>query len=170
MTLKAREVLRDCELLLADLNNEPQSELWRLRWVGLVVLLRAIGHVLNKVDREVNPEGRIVIDNAWEELRGSKPEPKIFWKFIEDERNNILKAYNFGPRTNITVRPGTILVNQVTRKISSLPSSPTTFEHIMSSGAFKGKDSLQLCSEAITFWEEYLSCIDRRIAEQQSKT
>ena len=107
MTLKAREVLRDCELLLADLNNEPQSELWRLRWAGLVALLRAVGHVLDKVDGKANPEGRSVIDNAWKELNGSKPEPKIFWKFIEDERDNILKTYIFGLRINTTIHVGT---------------------------------------------------------------
>jgi len=131
MTLKAHEVLCDCKRLLDDLNKEPQSDLWRLRWAGLVALLRAVGHVLKEVDAEVSPEAEGVINSAWEELKSRKPEPEILWEFIEGERNNILKTYAFGPRINITVRPGPFWVNLVTGESGNLPSGPTTFEHFM---------------------------------------
>lgn len=145
MTLKAREVLSDCKSLLEDLYKEQRSDLWRPRWAGLVALLRSVGHVLDKVDGENSPEARDVVDSAWQELNRRTPEPKIFWDFIEEERNNILKLYAFGPRGNITIHPG----------------GPTTFEFFMRSGEFKGKDPLQLCGEAIEFWEEYLADIDQ---------
>ncbi len=105
MTILAREVLSDCERLLGELTPEMPATLWRPRWAGLVALLRAVGHVLDKVDGARSPEARQVIDEAWMEPRGCKPEPKIFWEFIDAERNNVLKAYTLSVSVNITVRP-----------------------------------------------------------------
>jgi hypothetical protein len=167
MTIKAREVLRDCGSLLAELTEEPPDELWRLRWAGLVALLRAVGHVLDKIDGPSTPETRQVITSAWEKLRTGKPEPRIFWDFIEAERNNVLKAYAFGPRINITVRPGPAWINLATGESGGSPGGPTTFDYFMRSGAFEGQDPRQLCRDAIDFWRDYLDTIDRDIAERQ---
>ena len=168
MTIKAREVLRDCGSLLAELTKDPPAELWRLRWAGLVTLLRAVGHVLHKIDGPSSPEARQVIGSAWEELKTSKPEPKILWEFIVSERNNVLKAYAFGPRIkNITVRPGPAWVNLATGESGGSPGGPTTFDRFMRSGAFEGHDPRQLCREAIAFWSDYLDTIDHKAAERQ---
>ena len=168
MTINAREVLVDCESLLADLTREPPNALWRPKWAGLVALLRAVGHVLDKIDGAGSPEARQVIDRAWEELRGRRPEPKIFWEFIEAERNNVLKAYAFGPRMNTTIRPGAAWLNLATGESGGSPSGPTTFDYFMRSGAFEGQDPRQLCREAFVFWAEYLETIDSEIAERRS--
>jgi hypothetical protein len=164
MTIKAREVLRDCGSLLAELTTEPPDELWRLRWAGLVALLRAVAHVLDKIDGPSSPETRQVIDSAWEKLKKSKPEPKIFWDFIEAERNNVLKAYVFGPRISITVRPGPAWLNLATGASGGSPGGPTTFDYFMRSGAFDGHGPRQPCLEAIEFWSSYLDAIEREIA------
>ncbi|MGH7221396.1 MAG: hypothetical protein ACREI1_13840 [Nitrospiraceae bacterium] len=168
MTINAREVLGDCESLLADLTREPPNALWRPKWAGLVALLRAVGHVLDKIDGEGSPEARQVIDRAWEELRGRRPEPKIFWEFIEAERNNVLKAYAFGPRMNTTIRPGAAWLNLATGESGGSPNGPTTFDYFMRSGVFEGQDPRQLCREAIVFWAEYLETIDSEIAQRRS--
>ena len=47
---RAREVLADCELALADFEAAGPTPYWRTRWTGLVSLLRCVGHVLHKVD------------------------------------------------------------------------------------------------------------------------
>ncbi len=157
MTTQAREVLRDCERLLAAIGSDMPGELWRPRWAGLVALLRAVGHVLKEVDAARSPSTKQVVDAAWDELRQSKPEPKIFWQFIVAERNNVLKTYAFGVGVNTTVRPGTA---------GGSPGGPTTFEGFVRSGPFEGQDPLQLCREAIQFWNDYLNGIDRRIVER----
>jgi len=92
MTTAARLVLGDCERILADIKEDMPSELWRPRWAGLVALLRAVGHVLDKVDGARSPEAKRAIQAAWKDLSDSKPEPRIFWEFVEAERNNVLKT------------------------------------------------------------------------------
>ena len=47
-TKHARAVLSDCEESLLDLHVAKQDSL-RRRWVATVSLLRAVGHVLDKV-------------------------------------------------------------------------------------------------------------------------
>ena len=165
MTTTARFVLSDCERVLGSMKEDMPSELWRPRWAGLIALLRAVGHVLDKVDGAHSPEAKQVIKDAWNELKKSKPQPRIFWQFVEEERNSILKAYEFGPAMNITIRPGTAHVNLATGTSSS-PSGPTTFEAFMRSGSFEGQEPLTLCRDAIEFWRVYLDKIDRLIANR----
>jgi hypothetical protein len=168
MTVHAREVLRDCQRLLDIITADMPTELWRPRWAGLVALLRAVGHVLDKVDGNKSDGSRKVIDSAWQELCQSKPEPSIFWEFIEAERNNVLKAYVIGTGVNITVRPGTARLNLGNGETGSGPSGPTTFEAFMRSGPFQGRDPIELCREAIAFWHRYLDAIDLQVVAGQT--
>ena len=170
MTTTARLVLSDCEGVLASIKEDMRSELWRPRWAGLVALLRAVGHVLDKVDGAHSPEAGQVIADAWSDLKKSKPEPRIFWQFIEEERNNVLKTYEFGPAMNITIRPGTAHLNLATGDTYSSPSGPTTFDAFMRSGGFEGQDPLALCRDAIEFWRDHLDKIDRQIANRAART
>jgi hypothetical protein len=71
---------------------------WRRSWVAGVALLRTIGHVLDKVDAKVSPKHRKVIDAFWLELKSDRQSSKIFWEFIECERNNLLKTYSTAAR------------------------------------------------------------------------
>lgn len=164
MTLRARVVLADCESLIADLKAEPSAS-WRLRWAGFVSLLRAVGHVLDNVDGEESPEARKAIDEAWASLKKSKPEPRIFHEFIEEERNNVLKAYQFGAAVNISVHVGTVHLNLKTGEQTSTPGKPTTFNAFMRSGPYAGQDPLDLAREAIGFWRDFLDSVDSRIAQ-----
>jgi hypothetical protein len=170
MTVHAREVLGDCQRLLDVITADMPTELWKPRWAGLVALLRAVGHVLKEVDGKTSDATRKVIESAWEKLNQSKPEPAIFWKFIEDERNNILKTYEIGTRVNITLRPGAgaLWLNLATGETGSGLGGPTTFEAFMRSGPFQGQDPVELCREAIAFWHGYLDAIDRQVATRQT--
>src|SRR5207245_1310981 len=61
----------------------------------VVALLRSVGHVLDSVDGETAPELRRAIDEEYTKLKDSKPAPSIFWEFIHEERNMVLKEYRF---------------------------------------------------------------------------
>jgi hypothetical protein len=50
VTYHARVVLGDCEDALAELDSGAAGVEWRRRSVTTVALLRAVGHVLVKVD------------------------------------------------------------------------------------------------------------------------
>ena len=87
MTRVARIVLQDAEFAIARYDDTLQSEEFRASWFTVVGLLRAVGHVLAKVDAEKSEALRRAVEQKWQELCALRPEPLIFWDFIESERN-----------------------------------------------------------------------------------
>jgi len=88
MTRAARSVLEDCVAAKDALRYGIQGSEWRRAWVTAIVLLRGVGHVLDKIDGESDAQLRIAIDRKWDEAK-----PPIFTEFIDRERNNIVKEY-----------------------------------------------------------------------------
>jgi hypothetical protein len=48
--MRARDVLSDCKQALEDFDAAGATPYWRTRWTAVVALLRAVGHVLHKID------------------------------------------------------------------------------------------------------------------------
>ena len=157
MTEQARVVLRDCEFALRDLRSGANPPQWRTRWVATVACLRAVGHVLQKVDGPTSPDISMAINRAWADLNAKKPEPRIFWDFIEQERNNVVKAYQRAAKQNVTIDAGTVVASgagvQVVRP-------KIMFHHVMDGGYFHGHDPRDLVAKAIEWWRAYLDKID----------
>lgn len=166
MTEHAREVLRDCERALADFRSAANTNYWRTRWVALVTLLRAVGHVLDKVDRKSETALSAAITAAWSDLQTRDASYAIFHDFIDSERNNVLKSYEFGMHLTITMRLGTITLNRDTGEETTTPSGETTYEYFFRNG-FPGDDPIALCEKAIAFWHWYLDRIDASVSEGQ---
>jgi hypothetical protein len=98
-TLKAWEPFYECIGILFDFQNSEIDEEhpeWRTSWVAGLALLRTIGHVLGKVDSLTSSKHAEAIKTAWERWKKDREENWILWDFIERERNNILKTYEFG--------------------------------------------------------------------------
>ncbi|MGB2895965.1 MAG: hypothetical protein WBB65_07375 [Anaerolineales bacterium] len=165
MTQYARLVLKDCEAAMQDLQSGAIGHTYRSRWVGAVALLRTVGHVLDKRDKLKDEWMATAIDNAWSELKQTKPEPRIFWEFIEEERNNVLKLYEFGAKENITVRPGAISINLDTGEQVSSPSGETTYDHFVAGGPLEGFTPDEAVAQAIEWWCSYLDRVDREATE-----
>lgn len=161
MIEKARDVLEDCKVVACELADGVAGREWRVRWVAAAALLRAVGHVLQKVDAPTDPVLRSVIDDAWGRLVETRPEPVIFWQFIEDERNNVLKEYRLSAGLGITVRPGTGHVNLTTGEQWGEPGLPTLYDFRMKSGPYTGADQREVLQHAIRWWESYLGDIER---------
>ena len=85
MTAAARQVLADCEAALEMLEDERGEQRWIVLWIGAMALLRAVGHVLRKVDGEI-PRQRAAIDAAYQSWTARRPEHAVFRDFIEEER------------------------------------------------------------------------------------
>jgi|SRR3954454_6492894 hypothetical protein len=131
----ARNVL--FEIQNSDIDDEHPE--WRMHWFSGVVALRAVGHVLNKVDASRSAAHRHVIDAWWVNVRSDDVENWIFHEFIERERNNILKEFSFG---------------------ASLP--PTEDGRLL---AYDGshRDGAQLFREAIYWWRGQLEFLEDKL-------
>ena len=65
---------------------------------------------------------------------------------------------------NVTIRPRVDRLEWMpvlSGAQSGFGYEPTTFDFFMRKGPFKGRDPLELCREAITFWRQYLDAVDR---------
>lgn len=167
MTTKARVVLQDAKHAIAAHTDVLQSERFRVSWIAIVTLLRAVGHVLSKVDAETSPALRSAIEAKWLELVASKPEPAIFWGFIEAERNRFLKNYEHGI-TRELVAQGPVLDGQPTRIVVDVGNAQggefgpgKKLESRISSGTFAGRSEREIAWLAHDWWQEYLNAVDR---------
>ena len=160
MTSAAREVLEDCRGALLELADGVRGREWRRRWVVSVVLLRVVGHVLDKIDSSQSASYRVAISTWWRALKATKPHPEIFWHFIEDERNNILKEYLTNAGQGVTVQLSGVGINLATGEQKADPPNPAIYHYKMNSGHYKDYDQRDLLAEAIAWWEQQLDAID----------
>ena len=165
MTVAAREVLEDCRGALAELVDGVQGSQWRRRWIIAIVLLRAVGHVLDKIDGERSPQYKAEISRWWENLKATEPRPEIFWLFIDKERNTILKEYQTNAGQGVTVHVSGIELNLQTDELEVVPSKPSTYHYTMNAGHFEDRDQRELIREAIAWWERQLDEIDSALRQ-----
>lgn len=127
-----------------------------------MTLLRTIGLVLKKVDHPArNARMKRAIDDHWRRLKGTKPEPRIFWEFIDAERNAVVHLYDPSAAVIVTSRLGGANLCLGAGAGSSSLDEPMAVDFFMRKGPFKERDPRELCREAITFWKDYLDAIDR---------
>lgn len=170
MTIVARIVLADCELAVTDLGGLGVGSEWSRRWVALVALLRAVGHVLDKVDGQRSRELRRIVHDEYRKLKDSKPEPHIYWGFIEEERNLVLKEYRFrgvhASGLNVTSLTGPSSKGQQFTRTREEPGD--LHLHVFDEGPFAGRNHLDVATEAIRWWRSYLDQIDALVERSSS--
>jgi hypothetical protein len=89
---KAREALDWCRYGHRKMmSGDPTWEDWMLIWAGTIALLRAVGHALEKQDAKSDARLKKVQSAWWKGLKATKPNPYIFFEFIERDRNLLLK-------------------------------------------------------------------------------
>jgi hypothetical protein len=153
-------VLGDCEHALSDLATSANTVFQHPRWVALITLLRAVGHVLEKVDGPAaSTEIKKRIDAAWQQLKADQKRPHIFYDFIEAERNDTIKQYEIGSAVNVIIK----MPSADWMPASSDPrggTTTTTYQWFMRDGPYQGRDPRELAREAIDFWKAYLDKIN----------
>ncbi len=172
MRLRADLLINDCERAINKHTESLQAEDFRLSWFSIICLLRAIGHVLDKVDSNISPELKKVINRKFEELKRSKPRPELYWSFIELERNRFLKEYEHGIKRDITFKGTVVDGKQILMKIdvgnsqNSIIGSPhQPFRSVISSGVFAGRPEKEVAIEALKWWKEYIAEIKKEVGE-----
>ena len=167
MTVGARQVLADCEIVLEMLESEDNLKRWRVHWVGALALLRAVGHVLVKVDGE-DKERRRVIDAAYRRWKTSRGTHAIFWEFIEEERNNVLKEYQFNlhPMEDVNVVVVASVRHPKTGEVAQIPQVIPIGENIyrpILGGFSEGNDARDVYREALDWWNKQLTEIESEL-------
>jgi len=156
MSLHARNVLEDCKRAWRWLDEESDADRYRLLWVCALALLRAVGHVLHKVDAEHNDGIRVAVEALYRSWRDNREANSVFWHFIEEERNLILKQYELRYEEAPTVLiPSTI--NPSAYQLDENLFCPLT------DGPFAGEDGRDMIEQAISWWETQLVSIEERI-------
>lgn len=174
MTARARLVLEDCRLALQLLEDETDLRKWRLHWVAAIALIRAVGHVLDKVDGK-SPAIRMASRAAYKRWTGDAREHEIFREFIEKERNIILKEYDFNlhpgeeVQVAIPVTLQRVSDGMIVEAATVFPLNENIYRPLMD-GCREGEDARDVLSEAIEWWEGELAAIDRSVQSARSKT
>lgn len=172
MTSKAREVLDDCRVALSLLEDETNVQRWRIHWAAAVALIRAVGHVLDKVDGD-DPLTKHVANAAFKRWKGPEPKHEIFREFIERERNNLLKEYrsDVHPLADVAVavefsaQPvgGGALV-----RWTHVAEIGENIYRPLVDGPWEGNDARDVLTEAIAWWDAELTSIDQEVASRRS--
>ena len=93
--MRTEDMIRDAEVAYSMLEDEENEQRFRILWIANLAILRGIGHVLDKADK-LNPRYTMAINRWWQELKASKGHlNEVFWDFIQNERNLVLKEYEF---------------------------------------------------------------------------
>jgi hypothetical protein len=150
VTTNARDVLGDCREARADLVDGIMGSEWRRKWTLVVTLLRTVLHVLDKVDGEGDPAVRVAVSDAWDNLKRTKPNPDIFWQFVDEDRNLIVKLYKHRAGQNASVFLGEPVVVETS--------------YSMNDGPFVGQDPRDVADRAITWLGDYLDAIDEAVS------
>lgn len=169
----ARNVLDDCRWALIMHTPDLQAEAFRVSWVALVALLRAVGHVLVKVDAaEGDSHLKTAIGDHWKRLNAGKAAraPAIYWDFIEQERNTVLKQYALGAKRIAQTKDDRVRWRVDLSSMRSgggpglgrtrmgFPNTIVTSE--IAEGPFKGQDEREVVEKAIEWWQTCLAEIE----------
>ncbi|GJL96079.1 MAG: hypothetical protein DHS20C05_24840 [Hyphococcus sp.] len=130
-------------------------------WLSGVVSMRAVGHVLQKVDSRVSNLHKSIIDNFWACTK--KQKPAIFWEFIDNERNMLIKEGKVGAAFQKHTYSKFLV--DYNRSYEDLVQQNGEFVGL----EWEGDDALRLYEIALVWWHEKLCLMEGAIDLQISK-
>jgi hypothetical protein len=156
---KAREVLDWCRHAHQKMGSDQTVPDWVLIWVGASVLLRAVGHVLEKKDAKSDTRLKKAQSDWWNTLKAKEPD---IWTFIDRHRNALLKEAELAVEQSVKFTLS-LSGDAIPRHAPQPPPSPI-YTYQMTSDHFAGRDPRDLVREAIGWWEEQLDDIEQKAA------
>jgi hypothetical protein len=132
--------------------ERPMGDRWVILWAASLALLRAVGHALEKVDAASDARLREAVEEAWERWGTHQDENRIFWEFIDDVRNSILKEFELKAGQGVIVRPGG----------GHTVTYPVYLE------GFSEMDQIELLDTALDWWRARLDEVEARAAAIES--
>jgi hypothetical protein len=163
----AREVLSRCSYLLKELREAPTGVAWEAKYSGALALLRSVGHVLDKTDSSFSTALKTAISQWWKELKSRKSADAIFWQFVDQDRNLILKESKLRAGQSVSVfvqGVSAVALAAGQERPASVPQAAVpkaNFAYQMNAGPFVGDDPRDLIEEAIRWWNDQLDQIEK---------
>jgi hypothetical protein len=149
MVLNAQRVLADYKHALELLQEESHPDSFRVFWVAEISLVRAVGHVLQKVDGR-DEVVKAAVASAYASWKADRSGNAIFWDFIEEERNQVLKQYEIG----FFAGPVDVVAGGQVHSLDDHLFCPIT------DGPFAGEDCRDILEQAIGWWEQQLAAVE----------
>jgi hypothetical protein len=91
------------------------------------------------------------LSKYWHEIRKNKASYPLFWGFVDHERNNILKQYEFSAYAAYLKDDGTV---EDFPSLFTMVSSKQILK--INRGPYAGRDALELAAEASSWTKGYL--------------
>jgi hypothetical protein len=162
MTVAARKVLHDACYAIHQHQDTLQGEAFRVSLFAVVGLLRAVGHVLDKVDSEISPAMKRAIKDKFSKLKSQKTNSAIYWEFIHEERNSLLKNYKSSVIRTFDLYDiwGNFLTTENVGENSGVEYVGANTKSIIARGHFVNKSEQEVAWQAHDWWVAYLDEID----------
>lgn len=172
MTKKAREVLEDARYALKRHTDDLQGVEFRISWLAILSLLRAVWHVLERVDAKSSPE----MHRAFQTIkqRTQKPNPPILWDFIKPARDQMVKEFSLGVNrtrfkiSNVPVPHAYELHVDVGNQRGAVAARMDGVRSVISNGPYAGQSEKQVAVEAYRWLKSMLDEVDRLAKEGAS--
>lgn len=164
--VQARQFLDYCRHALTELRKDPTGPEWIVRWAGAIALLRVVGFALQKQDGPTNPALGRAQAAWWNRLKASKPDPAIFWDFIQEDRNVLLHGAEIRAGQSTMLFLVGVSRTRLVAGQANPPATPAppllkaTHSYHMNSGSFARRDPRDLVQEAIEWWEQQITEIE----------
>ena len=125
---------------------------WKVIWIGSCTLLRAsIGFFQVDGKSCINEEIRRGIREEWISIKENKKHHPIYWKFLKEERDNIIHYYEWAAYEKWMDKDGVIQPDPI--PLLSIGSEDANSVLIMRSGPYKNCNSLDLLKESAKWVE-----------------
>ena len=146
------------ELTALDTDAADNLSLFRRRYLTVVVLARAVGHILDKVESTASPAHALAIREAWASIKRED----LFIHFIDQDRNSFLKEYEAVAALNDHTWAEPVEDTAILDTRFHVYRS-VTFPILR--GTYQGQDLRDIAREVIAFWDRWVPQIEARIVE-----
>jgi hypothetical protein len=125
---------------------------WKVRWIGACAILRTAITLFQKDAKScIDKTLRAEIFNEWSLINRHKDDHPVFWEFLKKERDNIIHAYEWGAYQVWMAADGSLSAPKLS--LLSVRPEDTRSILLMRGGHFKGRNSLEIMTEAAQWVE-----------------
>jgi hypothetical protein len=126
---------------------------WKVQWAGICATMKSSIHLMTiDAKRCFSPDLREALTSQYHRLRREKSDFPVFWQFIDRERHNILKEYEFSAYERWLNEDGTAIPSP---SLMSIVNSKRELR--IKGGINDGRLALDVARDAAHWIERYLA-------------